>query len=155
MYAIRSYYEFRDEEKVRCGLFRAKEFTMKDAYSFHRSYTDLNNFFPKAFKAYKSIFSRCGVDVITAESAVGSLSGDRAYEFLMPCSWGDNIVIECPSCGYRANIDIAVGSKHKRSEMPLTCEEISTPGCNTKEKLMEYLVITSYSIHYTKLYEEG
>ena len=145
--------KFRDEEKVRCGLFRAKEFLMNDAYSFHRSYTDLNNFFPKAFKAYTSIFKRCGVEVITAESAVGSLSGDRAYEFLMPCDWGDNLIIKCPSCGYRANIEIAVGHKDKHSEIPLDSEEIHTPGCDTKEKLIEYLGVTADRIAETTLYK--
>ncbi len=145
--------KFRDEEKIRCGLFRAKEFTMKDAYSFHRSYTDLNNFFPRVFKAYRSIFERCGIGIITAESAVGSLSGDRAYEFLMPCNWGDNRIIKCPSCGYIANIDVAVGHKDVKAAMPLPAEEIETPGCNTKEKLMEYLGVSADKIAVTTLYK--
>ena len=145
--------KFRDEERVRCGLFRAKEFLMNDAYSFHRSYTDLNNFFPRAFKAYDSIFRRCGVKVITAESAVGSLSGDRAYEFLMPCDWGDNYVIKCPSCGYQANKDIAVGHKDIHSGIPLDSEEIHTPGCNTRERLVEYLGVTADQIAVTTLYK--
>ena len=145
--------KFRDEERVRCGLFRAKEFTMKDAYSFHRSYTDLNNFFPKAFRAYRNIFERCGIEVVSAESAVGSLSGDRAYEFLMECDWGDNLVMRCPSCGYIANIDVAVGVKETHSEMPKPSEEISTPGCNTKEKLMEHLGVPAYRIAETTLYK--
>lgn len=145
--------KFRDEERVRCGLFRAKEFTMKDAYSFHRSYTDLNNFFPKVFKAYNSIFERCGIETITAESAVGSLSGDRAYEFLMPCSWGDNDIVRCPKCGYRANLDVAVGVKEKFPGIPAASEEIKTPGCDTKEKLAEYLGVPLSMIAVTTLYK--
>lgn len=145
--------KFRDEEKVRCGLFRAKEFTMKDAYSFHRSYTDLNNFFPKVFRAYTRIFERCGVKVITAESAVGSLSGDRAYEFLMECDWGDNLIVKCPSCSYHANLDVAVGVKKHYSRMPESAEEISTPGCDTKEKLMSFLGVENKEIAETLLYK--
>ena len=145
--------KFRDEERVRCGLFRAKEFTMSDAYSFHRSYTDLNSFFPKVFKAYSSIFQFCGIDFFTAESAVGSLSGDRAYEFLMECDWGDNKIINCPTCGYRANIDVAVGFKETFTNIPLTSKEISTPGCNSKEKLMKYLDVPAEKIAVTTLYK--
>jgi prolyl-tRNA synthetase len=144
--------KFRDEEKVKYGLFRAKEFTMNDAYSFHRSYVDLNNFFPKVFKAYKTIFEKCGIEIIVAESAVGSLSGDRAYEFLMPCSWGDNNIIKCSSCGYTANIDVAVGIKNTISEIPRAAEEISTPGCSSLEALMEFLEIPAERIAVTTLY---
>ncbi|MDC7226342.1 MAG: proline--tRNA ligase [Spirochaetales bacterium] len=145
--------KFRDEERVRCGLFRAKEFTMKDAYSFHRSYTDLNNFFPKVFRAYRNIFERCGVEVITAKSAVGSLSGDRAYEFLMECDWGDNYIVKCPSCGYQANLDVAKGYKDIHSGIPRRSEEISTPGCDTKEKLMDYLGVEDFEIAVTTLFK--
>lgn len=145
--------KFRDEEKVKNGLFRAKEFTMKDAYSFHRSYVDLNNFFPKVFKAYKSIFDKCGIETIAAESAVGSLSGDRAYEFLMPCSWGKNRIIKCPSCGYQANMDVAVGIKKKNSEIPLASEEIQTPGCGSLEALVKYLGIPPERAAVTTLYK--
>ena len=144
--------KFRDEEKVKYGLFRSKEFTMKDAYSFHRSYVDLNNFFPKVFKAYRAIFENCGIETIVAESAVGSLSGDRAYEFLMPCSWGGNRIIRCSSCGYQANIDVAVGIKDKISEIPLDSEEVSTPGCSNIGALMEFLDVPAQRIAVTTLY---
>ena len=145
--------KFRDEDRVRCGLFRAKEFTMKDAYSFHRSYTDLNNFFPKVFKAYNSIFRQCGIEALTAESAVGSLSGDRAYEFLMPCDWGDNYIVKCPRCGYQANLDVAVGIKEKKPDMPLSSEEIVTEGCSDADKLSAFLGVPKNSIAVTTLYK--
>ena len=144
--------KFRDEEKVRYGLFRAKEFEMKDAYSFHRSYVDLNNFFPRVFKAYESIFERCGIETFAAESAVGSLSGDRAYEFLMTCSWGDVDIVRCGSCGYQANMDVAVGIKNKLSEMPLEAEEVDTSGCDTPEALMAHLSLPPERIAPTRLY---
>ncbi|MBI9108002.1 MAG: proline--tRNA ligase [Spirochaetales bacterium] len=145
--------KFRDEEKVKFGLFRAKEFTMKDAYSFHRSYVDLNNFFPKVYKAYKAIFDKCGIETVVAESAVGSLSGDRAYEFLMPCSWGDTKIIKCSSCGYYANIDVAVGIKKKISEIPLDSIEIATPGCSSFETLQAFLDVPAERIAVTTLYK--
>ncbi|MEW5816352.1 MAG: aminoacyl--tRNA ligase-related protein, partial [Spirochaetota bacterium] len=76
-------HKYRDEDRVRCGLIRTKEFLMNDGYSFHRSYSDLNNFFPKIFAAYEKIFKRCRVEVCAAEAGVGYMGGDKAYEFLM------------------------------------------------------------------------
>ncbi|MDC7124839.1 MAG: proline--tRNA ligase [Spirochaetales bacterium] len=145
--------KFRDEEKDKGGLYRAKEFTMNDAYSFHRSYSDLNNFFPKVFQAYLNIFEKCGVDIISAQSAVGTVSGDRAYEFLKECSWGDNIVISCPECGYKASADIAVGVKKQYTENPRLPKEVATPDCGTRDKLSKFLNIPLEKIGVTELYK--
>ncbi len=131
--------KFRDEERVRHGLLRLKEFEMKDAYSFHRSPSDLNNFFPKMFAAYQRIFARCGLDILTAESGVGYMGGEKAYEFLLPSEIGDDIILQCPSCGYRANRDVAKGGKQYGKGLPLMMEEISTPGIQTIEELSAFL----------------
>jgi len=127
--------KYRDEERTHHGLLRAKEFLMCDAYSFHRTYADLNNFFPRMFAAYKRVFKRCGVDIITAESAAGSLGGERAYEFLMPLTFGDDVIISCDKCGYRANREVAMGIKGYGSGSPLAIERIFTPNCATIESL--------------------
>jgi prolyl-tRNA synthetase len=103
--------KFRDEEKTRCGLVRTREFLMKDAYSFHRTFSDLNNFFPRVFAAYRAIFARCGVPVIAAQAGVGYMGGELSYEFLMPARCGDDYLIRCDSCAYSANEDVAVGTK--------------------------------------------
>lgn len=126
---------FRDEERTRCGLIRAKEFMMKDAYSFHRSYSDLNNFFPRVHAAYKRIFKALELDVFTAEAGVGYIGGSRAYEFLVPAGCGDDVVITCESCGYTANREVAVGGKQETSENPLPMEPRETPDCNTMDSL--------------------
>lgn len=131
--------KFRDEEKVRCGLVRTKEFTMKDAYSFHRSYTDLNNFFPKVYSAYNRIFSNCNVATITAEAGVGYIGGEKSYEFLYPASYGDDAVIVCDNCGYTANKDVAVGKKGSAGEVPKALEVVHTPGCETMDDLASCL----------------
>lgn len=121
--------KFRDEERTHNGLLRAKEFLMCDAYSFHRSYENLNNFFPKMFATYKRIFKRCGVDVVDAESGVGSLGGERAYEFLMASELGDDVVISCDKCGYKANREVAMAVKGYGSGHPLPLSKVSTPEC--------------------------
>ncbi len=131
--------KYRDEERVRHGLLRLKEFEMKDAYSFHRSPSDLNNFFPKMFAAYQRIFARCGLDVLTAESGVGYMGGEKAYEFLLPSEIGDDVILQCPSCGYRANRDVAKGGKQYGKGLPQLMEEISTPGIQTIEELSAFL----------------
>ena len=138
--------KFRDEEKVKAGLIRTKEFIMKDAYSFHRSYTDLNNFFPKVFAAYERIFKKCELIALPAESGVGYMGGDKSFEFFMESPIGDDIVICCENCGYRANRDIAKGQKEMSSSIPKPMEEIETSSCRTMEELSAKLDVPKSSL---------
>jgi prolyl-tRNA synthetase len=132
---------FRDEERTRCGLIRSKEFLMKDGYSFHRSYSDLNNFFPKLFAAYQRIFSRCHLDVFSAEAGVGYIGGEKSYEFVMEASFGDDVVIICDECGYRANREVAFGIKEPTGGKPEALAKVYTPGCTTMERLSGHLEV--------------
>ncbi len=120
--------KFRNESRPRAGLIRTREFVMKDGYSFHRSNTELNNFFPRVFAAYERIFAACRVPVITAEASVGMMLGDRSFEFLMPSEVGDDKVVRCSSCSYAANMEVAVGSLERASEAPLPLDTIETGG---------------------------
>ena len=130
---------FRDEERVRCGLVRAREFTMNDGYSFHRSYAELNNFFPKIFKTYQNIFSRCGVEVYPAEAGVGYIRGEKSFEFLLPSQLGDDVLIYCENCGYAANREVAVGVKDYTQGMPKEMEKKKTLGCTSMDALSKCL----------------
>lgn len=116
--------KFRDEARTRCGTVRAREFLMKDAYSFHRSFTDLNTFFPRVFRAYRRIFERCQVETIAAQAGVGYMGGERSYEFLMPSRCGDDYLVQCDHCGYAANEEVAVGVKEARHQPPLPYETL-------------------------------
>ncbi len=131
--------KFRDEERTRCGPVRTKEFLMKDAYSFHRSFTELNNFFPRVFGAYQRIFARCGVPVIAAEAGVGYMGGERSFEFLVESECGEDRVMVCPSCGYTANTEVAVGATRSAAETPADLERVHTPGCSNMARLAQYL----------------
>ncbi len=131
--------KFRDEEKTRSGLIRAKEFMMKDAYSFHRTYHELNNFFPKVFAAYERIFSRCDLPTLSAESGVGFMGGDKAYEFHLPLESGDDVIVVCDACGYRANREIAKAIKEPSEGKPLAVREAETKDCRTMKRLSEHL----------------
>lgn len=131
--------KFRDEERPRAGLVRAREFMMKDAYSFHRSFSDLNNFFPRVFAAYKRIFERVGIDAIAAEAGVGYMAGDKSFEFLMASEAGEDEVVTCPNCAYTANREVAVEAKQVNGGRPASVKEVETPGCETMDDLSNIL----------------
>lgn len=135
--------KFRDESRVRCGLVRTREFLMKDAYSFHSTFTDLNGFFPRMFATYRRIFQRCHVPVIPAQAGVGYMGGDRSYEFLMPCECGDDYLIQCDTCGYSANGDVAVGecAVQAEEERPLEAVKAPTEEMRSLNALRQHLEI--------------
>lgn len=144
--------KFRDEERTREGLVRTKEFLMYDSYSFHRSGNDLNNFFPKVFTAFGKIFKRCNIETIAAEAGVGFIGGEKSFEFLMPSGDGDNVVVLCKKGHYRANRDIAVGSKKHMGGDPLAMEKVETPCCVTMDKLSKYLNIDKHRLAKSVVY---
>ncbi|MFP4407504.1 MAG: proline--tRNA ligase [Spirochaetaceae bacterium] len=147
--------KFRDEAKTRCGLVRTREFLMKDGYSFHRSFAELNNFFPRVFAAYERIFERCGLEVIPAEAGVGYMGGDKSYEFLMPSECGDDLLIRCPNCGYSANSDVAVGTKEIPREVPESMEEVHTPGATNMRRLSKALALPTSKLAKAMLFRTG
>ncbi len=144
--------KFRDEERTRCGLVRTREFTMKDGYSFHRSYSDLNNFFPKMYQAYMRVFERCHVPVIAAEAGVGYMGGSRSYEFLMTSECGDDAVVVCRHCGYTANKEVAVGIREPHLGSPKEMAERETPGCDTMERLSHELDLPMHRLAKSMVY---
>ncbi len=144
--------KFRDEEKPRQGLIRAKEFRMKDGYSFHRSYTDLNIFFPRIYAAYMRIFNRCEIPVRVAEAGVGYMGGEKSFEFLMPFEQGDDTIVECTDCDYKANKEVAIAAKEYDVEPLQEMEKIHTPGCSTMEALSKFLKVPRSRLAKTLVY---
>jgi prolyl-tRNA synthetase len=147
--------KYRNERRTRAGLIRTREFVMKDGYSFHRSSAELNNFFPQVFQAYKRIFDSCNVPTITAEAAVGMMLGERSYEFLMPCSVGDDWVTRCPSCGYAANKDVAVGTLEAAPESPREVHSQCTHDARRIRDMAEQLELPSSRLAKTMVYCDG
>lgn len=145
--------KFRDELSLAGGITRGQEFLMKDAYSFHWNFADLNNFFPRMYRAYMKIFRRCGIEPIPAESAVGSLSGYKAYEFLFPHPQGRDVLLECPSCGYTGNQDVATGFKNGRSEAPLPMEKVDVVDVRDSEKVAQFLGVELQRVAKTLVYK--
>ena len=104
--------KFRDEARCRGGLIRVREFTMKDAYSFHTSQEDLEKYYQRAYDAYVRIFKRIGMKrVVAVKSDSGMMGGNIAHEYMLLTAIGEDSIVICPECGYKANMEIAVTNR--------------------------------------------
>jgi prolyl-tRNA synthetase len=134
--------KFRDEPRPRAGLIRVREFTMKDGYSFHTDLADLDHYYPRVYQAYFNIFRRAGMDVIAVESDTGMMGGTMAHEFMAITPIGEDTLLICESCGYKANRQIATFVKlEPEVEETASIEEVETPGVNTIVALAQFLGI--------------
>lgn len=133
--------KFRDEARPRGGLIRVREFTMKDAYSFHTSQEDLERYYALCHKAYERIFARAGVpEVISVQSDSGMMGGSVSHEFMLLTPVGEDSIAICPECGYKANMEAA----EYISEAPETSPseplaEVHTPSQHTIEEVCDFL----------------
>ncbi len=100
--------KFRDEARPRAGLIRVREFTMKDAYSFHTSLEDLQDYYQQCYQAYERIFARAGLPQVIAIAAdSGMMGGNLSHEFMLPTPVGEDTLVLCRECGYKANMEAA------------------------------------------------
>ena len=132
--------KFRDEPRARGGLIRVREFTMKDAYSFHTSQEDLEKYYDRAYHAYERIFARCGVpEVVAVKSDSGMMGGSISHEFMLLTDIGEDTIVTCPACGYRSNMEAAdlVVKNEKLGEEALT--KVATPDQKTIEEVSAFL----------------
>src|SRR6266404_2181729 len=129
--------KFRDEIRPRFGLMRAKEFIMKDAYSFDVSDEASLVSYHKMYDAYTRIFKRCGLKSWPVEADRGVIGGDYSHEFMVPAETGENEVAYCEACGYAANIEKASSGIPKTAarEIGAAIEKFPTPGVVTIEAL--------------------
>lgn len=134
--------KFRDEPRSRGGLIRVREFTMKDGYSFHINQAGLDAYYPRMYEAYQRIFERAGLgdDVIAVESDPGMMGGTEAHEFMYLNPGGEDTLLLCDTCGYRANRQVATYKREAieaESEEPL--QKVATPNCKTIEEVASFL----------------
>src|SRR5208282_4901259 len=129
--------KFRDEIRPRFGLMRAKEFIMKDAYSFDVSDDAATASYKKMFDAYTRIFQRCGLKTFPVEADTGIMGGKFSHEFMVPAETGEDEVAYCEACGYAANIEKATSGipKTVAREIGAAVEKFATPGVLTIEAL--------------------
>jgi prolyl-tRNA synthetase len=131
--------KFRDEPRPRSGLLRTREFTMKDSYSFDLGPEGLDASFDRHHGAYVAIFERLGIPAIPVEASSGSMGGSTSTEFMCPTDIGEDLVIQCPACGYAANVEKATSRLPEVAgdADPATPERFGTPGARTIEDLAE------------------
>lgn len=129
--------KFRDEIRPRFGLMRAKEFIMKDAYSFDATDEAAMASYRKMYDAYKRIFDRCGLKNFPVEADTGVIGGNYSHEFMVPAETGENEVAFCESCGYAANVEKATSGIPRTAarEVGPEIEKFATPGVVTIEAL--------------------
>jgi prolyl-tRNA synthetase len=144
MYQIQT--KFRDEPRPRFGIVRTREFLMKDAYSFDADVAQLNTSYNAMYEAYCRVFDRCGLPYVIVEAESGPIGGDASHEFMVPCSTGEDRVIQCTSCGYAANQERAeVGTHHLLPTKPdlnaPAYEAAATPGKRTIREVCEFLKV--------------
>jgi prolyl-tRNA synthetase len=135
--------KFRDEPRPRAGLIRVREFTMKDAYSFHTSREDLLQYYERCFHAYERIFARVGLpQVISVESDSGMMGGDISHEFMLITPVGEDSIAVCDSCGYKANMEVAENIVHNDNQLKeAPIERIYTGEESTIDEVVKLLGI--------------
>lgn len=148
--------KFRDEPRARGGLIRVREFTMKDAYSFHTSQEDLEEYYEKAFKAYERIFKRVGAkNVISVKSDSGMMGGSVSHEFMLLTDIGEDSLAICPECSFRANMEAAPCLIENQSGEVKPLEKIHTPGVKTIDDLCKFLNTDAKSFGKAVVYQKN
>lgn len=149
--------KFRDEARPRAGLIRVREFTMKDAYSFHTSQEDLEQYYQKCYDAYNRIFARCGIpEVAVVASDSGMMGGSLSHEYMLLTPAGEDSIAICPECGYSANVEAAPSIVHNENKLPKEeMREVETPGVGTIEDLCQFLNIPAENTCKAVVYQKN
>ncbi|MGV8074972.1 MAG: proline--tRNA ligase [Syntrophobacteraceae bacterium] len=148
--------KIRDEARPRAGLLRVREFFMKDGYSFHRDFEDLDAYYPRIFNAYLRMFARCGLKVVPIEADTGIMGGTGSHEFMLESPEGEDSFVVCSHCDYHANMEKAVGTKPKVLDLSgevSSMEKVSTPGVKTIADLKEFFGVDESSFLKTVAYQ--
>lgn len=132
--------KFRDEARSRGGLIRVREFTMKDAYSFHENQEDLENYYQKAFNAYNDIYKEIGLkNFISVKSDSGMMGGSISHEFMSINENGEDELIICDKCGFTANQEVAECVYENEQENSGDLEKVYTGSAHDIEEVCKFL----------------
>lgn len=146
--------KFRNEPRPRSGVIRGRQFLMKDAYSFDVSYDALDESYNLHDKAYRNIFDRCGIKYFVVGAHSGAMGGTGSEEFMVKSDAGEDTVAHCESCGYAANVEVAVSKSilKAREEKSEELKEISTPNVRSIDELCEFLKIDETQCAKSRVY---
>ena len=136
--------KFRDEVRPRFGVMRAREFMMKDAYSFHADYASLEQTYQLMHNTYSSIFTRLGLKFRAVTADTGAIGGSGSHEFHVLADSGEDALAYCPASDYAANVEMAeaVAPTIPRAASTETMRDVETPKQTTCEQVAELLGIT-------------
>jgi len=135
--------KFRDEIRPRFGVMRAREFLMKDAYSFHIDSASLADTYDQMYQTYNNVFRRAGLEFRPVEADSGAIGGNRSHEFHVLADSGEDQIASCSKCGYAANVELApaLPPVGKRPEPGEALKEVDTPGKHSIEEVSSFLKI--------------
>jgi prolyl-tRNA synthetase len=131
--------KLRDEARPKSGVLRTREFLMKDSYSLDADEEGLERSYQLHAGAYHKIFSRCGLKFYMVESDPGMMGGAKAHEFMAPSPAGEDEIVFCDSCGYAANVELALSVPKKAETKNWVLEEVSTPEKRTVQEVSNFL----------------
>lgn len=134
--------KFRDEPRCRGGIIRVREFTMKDGYSFHKDEECLKKYYEKVFLAYEKIFKRVGLkNFIAVQADPGMMGGRISHEFMLLVPSGEDTIVYCDHCGYKANKEVATSKIECYKEEMKELKLVETPQKKTIEEVANFLGI--------------
>ncbi len=150
-------WKYRDELRPRGGVIRAREFLMKDAYTFDRDVEDLQVAYQNMVEAYKKVFIRCGLTFRVVEADPGLIGGDVNHEFMAPADVGEDLFVYCPNCDYAANIEAASTRLPEAAaqEKPESLELVHTPNRPGIQDVVELLGRPASEMLKCMLYDVG
>ncbi|RTK95943.1 MAG: proline--tRNA ligase, partial [Neisseriaceae bacterium] len=121
--------KFRDEIRPRFGVMRAREFVMKDAYSFHSSFESLQQTYEVMYRTYSSIFKRLGLTFRAVAADTGAIGGSGSHEFHVLADSGEDALAFCPDSDFAANVELAeaLPPAHARAAATENMREVDTP----------------------------
>jgi prolyl-tRNA synthetase len=130
--------KFRDEPRPKSGLLRVREFTMKDSYTLDLDRDGLDAGFEKHRVAYQRIFARMGLEAVGVEASSGAMGGSESVEFMVHSDAGEDWIVTCPNCDYRANVERATSALAPVEDgEPAGLDRFPTPGLRTIKALAE------------------
>jgi prolyl-tRNA synthetase len=140
--------KFRDERRPRFGVMRAREFLMKDAYSFHADQTSLDETYEVMYDTYSNIFTRLGLDFRAVQADSGSIGGNASHEFHVLADSGEDDIAFSTESNYAANIELAeaIAPQGERPAPSKEMEEVATPGKKSIEEVSEFLSVSADSV---------
>lgn len=151
--------KFRDEIRPRYGILRAREFIMKDAYSFSANEEDLDTIYNKMYECYSRILDRLNLKYFAVEADTGLIGGKYSHEFIILSNNGEDQLVYCPSCGFSANYEMAgfarADEKSQDSSVEIKLSEVFTPGTTNIKSLSEFLKVPADLIIKTMLLKDG